>query len=361
MSQISIITGSNGLIGSTATHYFHEKGFHIVGIDNDMRSQFFGESSSTKWCRNQLIQELDNYHHYDIDIRDNNALEKVFTKYNHEIKLIIHAAAQPSHDWAAQDPITDFTINANGTLLLLENTRKHCPDATFVYVSTNKVYGDTPNQLDFIETDTRWELKHNHPYYDGIDEKMSIDQSLHSLFGASKTSADLLVQEYGRYFGVHTGCFRGGCLTGPRHSGAELHGFLSFLVYCAITEKPYTIFGHKGKQVRDNIHSYDVVNAFYHFHQNPRAGEVYNLGGGRHSNCSLLEAITKVEQVTGKKLSYTYANETRIGDHIWWISSMNKFQEHYPDWSYKYNLEDIITQIYQELTYRLSKQLAFKK
>ncbi len=279
--KIALITGSAGLIGSEAVKFFADRGFQIIGIDNNMREYFFGVDASTEWCRKLLEEKYkDKYIHYNVDIRDNEAIEKIFQKYQFDI--IIHAAAQPSHDWAAKDPFTDFTINANGTLVLLENYRKYSPAATFIFTSTNKVYGDTPNKLPLVELDTRYEINENHPYYkNGIDESMSIDNSLHSIFGASKIAADIMVQEYGKYFGLPTGVFRGGCLTGPAHSGAQLHGFLAYLVKCAVTGRKYTIFGYKGKQVRDNIHSFDLVNMFWHFHQNPRPGEVYNAGGGR--------------------------------------------------------------------------------
>ena len=288
-----IITGSAGLIGSQSVHFFIDKGFKVIGIDNDMRAAFFGESASTDWNR-QILQDKygDRYHHYNIDIRDQTAVERLFKEYSSDITLIIHTAAQPSHDWAARDPHTDFTVNANGTLVLLEATRQYCPEAVFIFTSTNKVYGDTPNNLPLLELENRWEIEANHIYAAGIDESMSIDSSKHSLFGASKVAADVLVQEYGRYFDMKTASFRGGCLTGPCHSGAELHGFLAYLMKCTINSKLYTIYGYKGKQVRDNIHSYDLVNAFYHFYLNPRCGEVYNIGGSRHSNCSMLESIT---------------------------------------------------------------------
>ncbi|MEO1351590.1 MAG: NAD-dependent epimerase/dehydratase family protein [Cyanobacteria bacterium J06635_15] len=342
-----VITGSAGLIGSESVHFYAQRGFNIVGIDNDMRSVFFGESASTSWNRKTLEDRYpDRYQHRHIDIRDRNAIESLFADYGGDIDLIIHTAAQPSHDWAAQDPHTDFTVNANGTLVLLEATRKYCPEAAFIFTSTNKVYGDTPNYLPLQELETRWEIDSDHPYYSGIDESMSIDNSKHSLFGASKVAADILVQEYGRYFGMKTASFRGGCLTGPLHSGAKLHGFLAYLMKCAIYTEPYTIFGYKGKQVRDNIHSYDLVNAFHHFYQNPRRGEFYNMGGSRHSNCSMLEAIQLCEEITGNKMEYHYTDENRIGDHIWYVSNVDKFKSHYPDWDYKYDLKSIFDEIY---------------
>ncbi|MGB1718595.1 MAG: NAD-dependent epimerase/dehydratase family protein, partial [Candidatus Latescibacterota bacterium] len=281
-----------------------------------------------------------------IDIRDASAIDQLFAEYGRSISVVIHTAAQPSHDWAAREPLTDFSVNANGTLNLLEATRTHCPEAAFVFTSTNKVYGDAPNELPLVERETRWEIAENHAYYEhGIDETLRIDQSKHSLFGASKVAADVLVQEYGRYFGIKTAAFRGGCLTGPAHSAAELHGFLAYLVKCIVTGRPYTIFGYKGKQVRDNIHSHDLVNAFWHFVCEPRCGEVYNIGGGRHSNCSMLEAIHTAQRLAGKELSYSLSDDARSGDHIWWISDVRKFQTHYPNWQYAYNMERILEEI----------------
>ena len=346
--NICIITGSSGLIGSESVAFFAEKFDKIIGIDNNMRQVFFGENASTEWNTQKLIKEVSNFEHYPIDIRNVDELEKLFSKYADDIKLIVHTAAQPSHDWAAREPLTDFTVNANGTLNMLEMTRLHCPKATFIFTSTNKVYGDTPNHLPLVELDKRWEIDESHPHFkEGIDEKMSIDQTKHSLFGASKVAADILVQEYGKYFGIRTGVFRGGCLTGPNHSGTQLHGFLSYLMKCAITGDKYTVFGYQGKQVRDNIHSWDLVNMFWYFYQNPRQGEVYNAGGGRHSNCSMAEAIEMCEKITGKPMNYEYSETNRVGDHIWWISDVSKFKEHYPEWTWKYNINDILTQIYQ--------------
>lgn len=351
--NIVLITGSAGLIGSEAVEFFSKKMDKVIGIDNDMRKDLFGADASTCWNRKRLELLYPNYVHYSVDIRDEQAMSKVFETYGNDIKLVIHAAAQPSHDWAANDPIKDFTINANGTLVMLEMTRRYTPDAVFIFTSTNKVYGDTPNYLPLVELETRWEIEGNHRYFNkGIDESMSIDNTKHSLFGASKVSADILVQEYGRYFGMNTGVFRGGCLTGPNHSGTKLHGFLSYLMKCAVSGKQYTVFGYKGKQVRDNIHSFDLVNMFWHFYKNPRQGEVYNAGGSRHSNCSMLEAIRSCEIITSKKMNYTYAEDNRIGDHIWWISDVGKFQSHYPEWSFKYNLEDILHQIHAALISR---------
>jgi len=345
--DIALITGSSGLIGSEAAQYFAQKGFRIVGIDNDMRRYFFGEEASTVWNKEALEERIKDYVHMDLDIRDREGLRKLFEEYKAGIKLIIHAAAQPSHDWAANEPLTDFEINATGTLNLLEMTRLHCPGAVFIFTSTNKVYGDLPNALPLVEEETRWELAQDHPFYDGIDESMSIDQSKHSLFGASKAAADILVQEYGRYFQMKTACFRGGCLTGPNHSGAQLHGFLAYLMKCCVTGEEYTVFGYKGKQVRDNIHSYDLVTSFDSFFQNPRSAEVYNIGGGRPNSCSMLEAISTCEKISGKKMNHVYSEENRIGDHIWYISHLGKFQSHYPGWQQKYSLEDTLRQIYE--------------
>lgn len=344
--SVAVITGSSGLIGSETARFLHDKGLEIVGIDNDMRAYFFGPEASTAWNTEQLRKELKHYTHHALDIRDEPAINKLFSDLGNSISLIVHTASQPSHDWAAREPTTDFTVNANGTLVMLEATRQFAPDAAFIFTSTNKVYGDTPNFLPLVEKETRWEIDDSHPYSEfGIDEKMSIDESKHSLFGASKVAADVLTQEYGRYFGLKTGTFRGGCLTGPAHSGAELHGFLAYLVKCAVMERPYTIFGYKGKQVRDNIHSYDLVTAFWEYFQKPIPGAVYNIGGSRHSNCSMLEAIASTETLTGKKLQYTLSDEARSGDHIWWISDVRKFQRDYPNWKYEYNMKRILEEI----------------
>ena len=340
------------MIGSGSVEFFAPNFDRVVGIDNDMRRYFFGDDASTDWNTKRLEAAHSNFEHVDVDIRDHAGLQKIFQKYDSAISLIIHAAAQPSHDWAANEPLTDFTINANGTLNMLELARQYCPDAVFIFTSTNNVYGDNPNFLPLVELETRWEVDKDHPYFNGIDERMSIDSTKHSLFGASKVAADILVQEYGRYFGMKTAIFRGGCLTGPRHSGAQLHGFLAYLMKCAITGDEYTIFGYKGKQVRDNIHSYDLVNMFWHFYRNPRCGEVYNAGGSRWSNCSMLEAITICEEITGNKLNFTYREANRIGDHIWYISDISKFRSHYPEWQFKYGLLDTLTQIFEEMRAR---------
>ena len=352
---IALITGSAGLIGAEAVRFFAGRGFDVAGIDNDMRQAFFGPDASTEWSRRQLENEIPGYMHHSVDIRDRDLVEAIFSEYSSDIKTVIHTAAQPSHDWAANDPHTDFSVNATGTLVLLEAARQYCPNASFVFTSTNKVYGDNPNRLPLVEEETRWEVDPNHPYREhGIDEHMSVDHTTHSLFGASKLAADALVQEYGRYFGMNTVCFRGGCLTGPGHSGAKLHGFLSYLVKCAVTDQIYTVLGYKGKQVRDNIHAYDLVNMFWHYHQNPRPGEVYNAGGGRHSNCSMQEAIAICQELTKRAMKVEYNDENRVGDHIWYISDARKFQSHYPGWSYTYDLPEIIEEIFQGMTERLA-------
>jgi CDP-paratose 2-epimerase len=356
---VVVVTGAAGLIGSESVRFFADKGLDVVGIDNDMRRYFFGDDGSTAWRRSRLERDVKSYRHVDADIRDESAMDRTFAQHGRSIAVVIHAAAQPSHDWAAREPVTDFTVNANGTLTLLEMTRRHCPDAAFIFTSTNKVYGDTPNRLPLVERDTRWAVDDSHPFAaHGIDETMSIDATLHSLFGASKVAADILVQEYGRYFGMKTVCFRGGCLTGPGHSGAELHGFLSYLVKCAVSGRPYTVFGYKGKQVRDNIHSADLVNAFWHFYQSPRAAEVYNIGGGPASNCSMLEAIAMVEKLSGRRLEWSYREANRSGDHIWWVSDIRKFRTHYPAWDLSYTIEGIIEEIHDEMSDRLKNGLA---
>ncbi len=351
--NIVVVTGSAGLIGSESVAFMADKFDLVIGIDNNMRAYFFGKDGDTGWNRKRLEEKHPNYRHYNIDIRDNQAVENIFKEYNTDIKLIIHTAAQPSHDWAMKEPFTDFSVNATGTLNLLENTRQHAPDAVFIFTSTNKVYGDKPNFLPLEELETRWEIEKSHPYYkNGIDENIGIDQTKHSIFGVSKVAADVMVQEYGLYFGLKTGTFRGGCLTGPNHSGAQLHGFLSYLMKCAVTGGTYTIFGYKGKQVRDNIHSYDLVNMFWHFYQSPRKGEVYNAGGGRHANCSMTEAIALCEKITEKKMNIVYSDTARIGDHIWYISDLSKFKKHYPGWDYTYNLDEMLVQIHDSFLVR---------
>jgi CDP-paratose 2-epimerase len=339
----ALITGSAGLIGSEAVDFFCQKEFEVHGVDNDMRKFFFGPEASTDWNRRRLEEGHANYVHHHADIRDETAMDELFRK--HRFDLIIHTAAQPSHDWAAGDPFTDFSVNATGTLVLLEHFRRYCPEAVFIFTSTNKVYGDRPNELPLLELETRYELPEDHPYYQGIDESMSIDSCKHSLFGVSKAAADLMVQEYGVYFNLKTGSFRGGCLTGPTHSGAELHGFLAYLVKCIYEEKPYIIYGYKGKQVRDNIHSHDLVSCLYHFYKKPRCGEVYNIGGARHSNISMQEAVTKIEELLGKKGIIQYDAKARNGDHIWYISDVSKFKSHYPEWDFEYDIDDILEEM----------------
>ncbi|MEJ1240030.1 NAD-dependent epimerase/dehydratase family protein [Chryseolinea sp. T2] len=352
--NIALVTGSSGLIGSEAVNFFTSQFDQVIGIDNNLREYFFGKEASVEWNRKRLEERYSNFKTYTADIREISSLESIFSKYGSDIKLILHTAAQPSHDWAAKEPFTDFSVNAVGTLNMLEMCRLHCPQAVFIFTSTNKVYGDTPNSLPLVELESRWEIDKTHPYYkEGIDELMSIDQTKHSLFGASKVAGDVLVQEYGRYFEMKTGVFRGGCLTGPNHSGAQLHGFLAYLMKCAITKNHYTIFGYKGKQVRDNIHSHDLVQMFWNFYQNPRPGEVYNAGGGRFANCSMLEAIKLCEEISGNKMDYSYKESNRIGDHIWWISDVTKFKKHYPKWNWEYDLKSTLVQMHASMSSRL--------
>ena len=343
--SLVIVSGSAGLIGSETVRFFANKGLDVIGIDNDMRADFFGSEASTDWNRQLLEKEIPNYRHMNLDIRDETQMPNLFRDSASDLSGVIHCAAQPSHDWAARDPFKDFTVNANGTLVLLEMTRKYVPEAVFIFTSTNKVYGDLPNSLPLVEKETRWELEGHYYAEFGIDEAMSIDQSKHSLFGASKVAADILVQEYGRYFGMKTGIFRGGCLTGPAHSGTQLHGFLAYLAKCVVNGNPYTVFGYKGKQVRDNIHSQDLVNMFWQFYLKPRIGEVYNAGGSRHSNCSMLEAINICEELSGREMIWTYEENNRVGDHIWWISDVRKFKSHFPEWEYRYGIREILEEI----------------
>jgi CDP-paratose 2-epimerase len=355
--SVAIITGSAGLVGSEAAVHFASRGLEVVGIDNNMRKKFFGSGASTKWQRRKLEETLGSrYDHRRIDIRDRGAIRKLFRFYGSDIALVVHTAAQPSHDWAAKAPLTDFSVNALGTFHLLEATRRYAPEAAFIFTSTNKVYGDTPNRLPLEEKATRWEIQADHAYNDGIREDMSIDQTLHSLFGASKVAADVAVQEFGRYFGLKTACFRGGCLTGPNHSGTQLHGFLAYLVKCAATGTPYTVFGYGGKQVRDNLHSADLVSAFDHFFEAPRSGEVYNMGGSRVSHCSMLEAIKISEEIVGRSLDWTYSEVNRTGDHIWWVSNVDRFASHYPTWRVTYDVPRICREIYEANQERWAKE-----
>lgn len=344
--SVAVVTGSSGLVGSETARFLHAQGLDVVGVDNNMRAYFFGADGSVDWNARAVADALPRYTHHAVDIRDTAAIDAIFARYGNDVSAVVHCAAQPSHDWAAREPLTDFTVNANGTLNMLEAVRKHCPSAAFVFTSTNKVYGDTPNALPLVERPTRWELDPTHRWHEhGIDESMSIDQTKHSVFGASKVAADVMAQEYGRYFGIKTGVFRGGCLTGPAHSGAELHGFLAYLVKCAVTGRKYTIFGYGGKQVRDNIHSHDLVSAFWHFIQRPRAGAVYNIGGGRRANCSMIEAINLIEEISGYRLSYDLSNEARIGDHIWWISDVRQFASEYPEWQPQFDLRRTLAEM----------------
>ena len=343
--SIVLITGSCGLVGSESVNFFCGKGFKVIGIDNNQRRSFFGKDGDVSWVKKSLIKNNKNYIHYNVDIRNYFSLEKIFKKYKKNISLIIHSAAQPSHDWAKNKPMIDFKINALGTLNLLELTKKYSFDSPFIFMSTNKVYGDNPNLLTFKEKKSRWEINANHKYYKGIDESMSIDNCVHSFFGASKSYADLVVQEYGKNIGLKTVCFRAGCITGPYHSGAKLHGFLSYLVKACIKNNSYSIIGYKGKQVRDNIHSSDLVECFWNFFKKPRCGEVYNIGGGRKSNCSVNEALNLVEKISKLSFRKKYIKKNRVGDHIWYISNTKKFKTHYPNWKQKYNTHKIIEEL----------------
>jgi CDP-paratose 2-epimerase len=346
---VAIITGAGGLIGSEAVDFFVEEGFDVVGIENDMRARFFGPESSTSHVTQRLVEAYPTQFRWEnADIRDAGEIDRIFRENASKIELVVHTAAQPSHDWAASEPQTDFGVNANGTLNMLEAARAHCPDAPFVHCSTNKVYGDTPNRLPLQSLEKRLELPEDHPYYKGIDTSMSIDSSTHSLFGVSKAAADLLVQEYGRYFEMPTVAFRGGCLTGPQHAGAKLHGFLAYLMKCTVTGTPYTVFGYEGKQVRDNIHSADLIAAFDAFRKAPRPAAVYNIGGGRFSNCSMLEAIDACERIAGRELQWEMGEEPRIGDHRWWISDLEPFQRDYPDFQLRYGIDEILQEMHEQ-------------
>jgi CDP-paratose 2-epimerase len=342
----AIITGSGGLVGSESVRHFVEAGYDVIGLDNDMRARFFGPDASTRRLTDGLAERYAEFHPVDVDIRDSEGIDTIFARHAKQLSIVVHTAAQPSHDWAALDPHTDFTVNANGTLNLLEATRRHAPAASFVNMSTNKVYGDLPNALSLVELETRLELPEDHQWSAGIDTSMSIDRSTHSLFGVSKAAGDLLVQEYGRYFDMPTVCFRGGCLTGPNHAGARLHGFLSYLMRCTMTGEPYTVFGYRGKQVRDNLHSADLVAAIGAFHAAPRAAAVYNIGGGRDSNCSMLEAIAMCEEIAGRSLAWEVSDEARTGDHRWWISDLKPFRDDYPDWRLHYDVPAILREIH---------------
>ena len=348
--NIALITGSCGLVGSESSIYFAKKKFKIVGIDNNTRKFFFGKDGDISWIKKKLKKNLKNYIHYNVDIRNYASLKKIFKKYKKRIKVIIHAAAQPSHDWAKNKPFIDFDINAKGTLNLLELTKLYCPKAPFIFMSTNKVYGDNPNYLPLVEKKTRWEIKSTHKFKSGIDETMSIDNCTHSFFGVSKSYADLIVQEYGKNVGLKTACFRAGCITGPNHSGAKLHGFLSYLVKASLQNREYTLIGYKGKQVRDNIHSQDLVACFWEFYKKPGCGEVYNTGGGRYSNCSIIEALNLVEKIARIKIKRKILKQNRIGDHIWYVSNMKKFKKKYPNWKQKYSTLKIIKELIEEFS-----------
>ena len=343
--SIVLVTGSSGLVGSESVKFFSNKGFDVLGIDNNLRKFFFGNEASTSIVKKKLQRDFKRFKDFNIDIRNYVALEKIFKKYKKNISLIIHCAAQPSHDYAKNFPMLDFNVNATGTLNLLELTKKYCADSPFIFMSTNKVYGDNPNKLKILEKKNRWELKKNDKYYKGIDEKFSIDNCTHSFFGVSKSYADLIVQEYGKNIGLKTVCFRAGCLTGPNHNGAKLHGFLSYLVKICIAKKKYSLIGYKGKQVRDNLHSFDLVNSFWQFFKKPTRGEVYNIGGGRYSNCSILEALNLVEDIADISIKRNIIKKPRVGDHIWYISNLSKFKKHYPNWKQKYNTKKIIEEL----------------
>ena len=343
--SIIIITGSTGLVGSEAVNFFCDKGFDVIGIDNNLRKFFFGKDGSTIWVKNKLLKRNKNFKNLNVDIRNYEKLKKIFKKYSRNISLIIHCAAQPSHDYGKNYPVIDFNVNATGTLNLLELTKKYCPNSPFIFMSTNKVYGDNPNKLKLIEKNNRWELSKKNKYFKGIDENFSIDRCTHSFFGVSKTYADLIVQEYGKNVGLKTACFRAGCITGPNHSGAKLHGFLSYLVKSSLSKKKYSIIGYKGKQVRDNLHSFDLVNCFWEFYKKPKNGEVYNIGGGRYSNCSVIEALNLVEKLTNIKIQKQIIKTPRVGDHIWYISNLSKFKKHYPKWKQKYNTKKILEEL----------------
>lgn len=346
--SVVVVTGSGGLIGSQAVRHFAALGLDVVGIDNNMRESFFGPDGSVNRNINSLRTDLgSSYTHIDEDIRNADRMYSLWYAYRNEITLVVHAAAQPSHDWAAADPRTDFEVNALGTFNVLEATRAYAPEAAFVFTSTNKVYGDRPNSLPLRSLETRFELASSHRYADGIDESMSIDSTMHSVFGASKVAADVMVQEYGRYYDLRTAAFRGGTLTGAAHRGAELHGFLAYLMRCVATGRQYRVIGHQGKQVRDAIHAQDVVTAFEHFWRAPRFGAVYNIGGGRASNVSVIEALKIAEKIAGRRADVVHVATPRLGDHIWWISNMARFRSDYPGWKLTYDIHSILSEIYE--------------
>ena len=348
--SVVLITGSCGLVGSESVKFFCEKGFDVIGIDNNSRKLFFGSDGDTNWVKKNLIKNQKNYTHYNKNIENYSSLEKIFKKYKKSINLIIHSAAQPSHDLAKQIPIKDFKTNSLATINILELTKKYCPNSIFIFMSTNKVYGDNPNFLPLKEIKTRWSPDKKSKFFKGIDESMSIDNCTHSLFGVSKVYADLAVQEYGKNVGLKTVCFRAGCITVPMHSGAKLHGFLSYLVKSSMAKKKYTIIGYKGKQVRDNIHSSDLIQCFWNYFKKPRIGEVYNIGGGFKSNCSVIEAISLLENYMKREIKTEYIKQNRIGDHIWYISNLNKFKNHYPKWKQKYDSKKIISELVNSIS-----------
>ena len=347
--SIALITGSCGLIGSESAYFFSSKGLDIVGIDNNLRQLFFGKDGSTDWQKKKLKDKIKSYKHFSTDIRSYSNLEKIFKKFRKNISIIIHCAAQPSHDYGKNFPILDFDVNAKGTLNMLELTKLYCPSAVFIHMSTNKVYGDNPNKLNIIEHPKRWELKKSNNNYNGIKENFSLDNCTHSFFGVSKVYSDLIAQEYGTNVGLKTSIFRGGCITGPNHSGAKLHGFLSYLVKASLKEKKYSMIGYKGKQVRDNIHSSDLVNCFWEVFKNPKRGEVYNIGGGRYSNCSIIEALEMLEKIAGIQIKKKYIKSNRVGDHIWYISDLSKFKKSYPSWKQKHNTKTILKELVDNL------------
>lgn len=352
--DVAVVTGAGGLVGAATVRAFSGQGLEVVGVDNDMRARYFGPEASTRWAIDRLRHEIPDFVYVPADVRDRQAIDELFANYGDRITAVVHAAAQPSHDWAARDPLTDFTVNAEGTLMLLEATRRYAQDATFIFCSTNKVYGDSPNQLPLIAHETRLELHPSHRWSEhGIDESMSIDASTHSIFGVSKVAADLLVQEYGRYFGLRTVALRGGCLTGPWHSGTQLHGFLAHLMRCTALGLPYTVIGYEGKQVRDNLHADDLAQAFVMIHDAFRSGVAeggssYNVGGGRFASCSVLEAIELCEQITGRWLDWRYDPEPRLGDHKWWISDTRALSNAFRGWKPTHDIPSILEAIYAE-------------
>ena len=347
--SLALITGSTGLVGSEAVNFFCDKGFDVIGIDNNLRKFFFGSHASTTNIKNAINKRNKKYLHHNLDIRNSVAIEKIFSKYKKKISIIIHCAAQPSHDYGKNFPRLDFDVNAYGTLNLLELTKKYCSDAVFIFMSTNKVYGDNPNKLKFIEKKDRWELSRKNPFYNGITENFSIDECTHSFFGVSKTYADLIVQEYGNNVGLKTVCFRAGCITGPNHQGVPLHGFLSYLVKNCYEKKEYDLIGYKGKQVRDNLHSLDLVNCFWEYYKKPKPGKIYNIGGGRYSNCSIIEAINIFQKLTNIEVKKNIIKKPRVGDHIWYISNLKRFKKDYNKWKQQYDTKKIIDELLSNL------------